>query len=70
MLQKENGILQLRLKYLKQSTAALAKQKVFLSETLAKGKEEIEQTLHKMEKAMMADNNNQAYLVSVEKCIK
>lgn len=43
---------------------------MFLSETLSKGREEIQTTLYKMEKAMMADNNNQAYLVSVEKCIK
>ena len=62
--------MQLKLKYLKQSTETLAKQKVFLAETLAKGKAEILETLMKMENAMLADNNNQAYLVSVEKCIK
>jgi DNA-binding phage protein len=43
---------------------------VFLFETLVKGKGEIHETLAKMENAMLADNNNQAYLVSVEKCIK
>jgi hypothetical protein len=37
---------------------------------LNKGKVEIEENLTKMEKTMMADNNNQAYLVSVEKCVK
>lgn len=60
----------LRLKYLKQQTETLAKQKVFLFETLGKGKSEIQDNLQRMENAMMADNNNQAYLVSVEKCIK
>jgi chromosome segregation ATPase len=70
VLQKENSILLLRQKYLKQSTATLAKQKVFLFETLAKGEGEIRETLQRMENAMLADNNNQAYLVSVEKCIK
>lgn len=70
VLQKENSILLLRQKYLKQSTATLAKQKVFLFETLAKGEGEIRETLQRLENAMLADNNNQAYLVSVEKCIK
>jgi len=41
-----------------------------LFETLNKGTGEIQENLAKMESAMMADNNNQAYLVSVEKCIK
>jgi hypothetical protein len=41
-----------------------------LFETLGKGKSEIQENLSRMENAMMADNNNQAYLVSVEKCIK
>jgi len=70
VIKKENNILLLRQKYLKHKTETLAKQKVFLFETLNKGKTEIEENLFKMEKAMMADNNNQAYLVSVEKCIK
>jgi len=70
VVKKENSILQLRQKYLKQQTETLAKQKVFLFETLAKGRGEIQETLQKTENAMMADNNNQAYLVSVEKCIK
>lgn len=43
---------------------------MFLFDTLKKGKGEISEVLQKMENAMMADNNNQAYLVSVEKCIK
>jgi hypothetical protein len=41
-----------------------------LFETLEQAKVEIEDNLFKMEKSMMSDNNNQAYLVSVEKCIK
>jgi len=41
-----------------------------LFETLNKGEGEIQETLAKMKSAMMADNNNQAYLVSVEKCSK
>lgn len=43
---------------------------MFLFETLAKGEGEIRETLQRLENAMLADNNNQAYLVSVEKCIK
>lgn len=70
VVKKEKNILYLRQKYLKQQTETLAKQKIFLFETLGKGQSEIQETLYKMEKSMMADNNNQAYLVSVEKCIK
>jgi hypothetical protein len=46
------------------------KQKVFLSQTINKGASEIDESFRRMEEAMMADNNNQTYLVSVEKCIK
>ena len=59
----------LRQKYLKQQTETLAKQKVFLFETLHKGKGEIEESLTKMENAMRAEQP-EAYLVSVEQCIK
>ena len=52
VIKKENNILQLRQKYLKQQTETLAKQKVFLFETLHKGKTEIELNLTKMEQTM------------------
>lgn len=55
---------------MKTHTETLAKQKVFLCETIDKGTSEIDETLKRMEGAMMSDNNNQAYLVSVEKCLK
>ena len=70
VIKKENRILQLRQNYLKNHTETLAKQKVFLCETIDKGTSEIDETLKRMEGAMMSDNNNQAYLVSVEKCLK
>lgn len=69
VVKKENNILMLRQKYLKQQTETLAKQKVFLFETLHKGKGEIEESLTKMENAMRAEQP-EAYLVSVEQCIK
>jgi hypothetical protein len=36
----------------------LAKQKVFLFDTISKGVGEIDDNLKRLEKAMMADNNN------------
>lgn len=69
VIKKENNILMLRQKYLKQQTETLAKQKVFLFETLHKGKSEIEISLTKMEQTMRQEQNG-AYLVSVEQCIK
>jgi len=68
-VKKENGILQLRQKYLRQQTETLAKQKVFLFETLTKGEGSIQDALNRMESALAADNSGRAYLVSVEKCI-
>ena len=56
-------------KCLKQQTETLAKQKVFIFETLKRDKIAIETALSKIETSMLQDNNNQAYLVSVEKCI-
>jgi len=67
---KENSILQMKQKYLKQQTETLAKQKVFMSETINKGRQDIKDEIQKLENAMLADNNNQDYMLSVKKCIE
>ena len=46
------------------------KQKVFLFETLTKGRGELAFNLSRMENAMLASNNNQEYLVPVKRCIR
>jgi hypothetical protein len=70
VLTKESQILNHRLKFLKQQTETLAKQKVFLFQTLKKGKEEITEAITNLEKSMTSYNDNEDYWVSVEKCIK
>lgn len=70
VLEKENNILLLRQKYLKQHTETLAKQKVFLFETLARGKGEIWENLNIIEKKILEDNNNENFLISIRKCFE
>jgi hypothetical protein len=67
VLTKESQILNHRLKYLKQQTETLAKQKVLLFQTLKKDKEEITEVITNLEKSMTSYNDNEDYWVSVEK---
>jgi len=60
----------LRLKYLRQITDTLKRQKVFLSETLHKSKLELAAAMSQLEEAMISQNKSKSYLISVEKSIK
>ena len=68
--QNENEVLFLRLKYLKQITDTLKRQKLFLMETLDKSKNELSFAISQLEEAMITQNKSKSYLISVEKSIK
>ena len=68
--QSENEVLYLRLKYLRQITDTLKRQKVFLAETLHKSKLELAAAMSQLEEAMISQNKSKSYLISVEKSIK
>lgn len=67
---KENQILFLRLRYMRQITDVLLRQKNFLTDTLHKSKLELELKMNQLESGMLSQNKNKSYLVSVEKAIK
>jgi hypothetical protein len=67
---KENQMLYLRLKYMRQIADVLLRQKSFLSETLEKSKKELEVKMSQLESGMLSQNKNKSYLVSVEKAVK
>lgn len=60
----------LRLKYLKQITDTLKRQKLFLIETLDKSKKELVHAISQLEESMINQNKSKSYLISVEKSIK
>lgn len=60
----------MRLKYLKQITDTLKRQKLFLIETLDKSKNELQHAMAQLEEAMITQNKSKSYLISVEKSIK
>ena len=63
-------MLYLRLKYMRQISDVLLRQKSFLSETLEKSKKELEAKMSQLESGMLSQNKNKSYLVSVEKAVK
>jgi len=62
--------LYLRLRYMRQTTDVLLRQKSFLMDTLDKSKNELEAKMNQLEASMLNQNKNKSYLVSVEKAIK
>ena len=60
----------MRLKYLRQITDTIKRQKAFLSETLHKSKLELAAAMSQLEEAMISQNKSKSYLISVEKSIK
>ena len=68
--QKENQILFLRLKYMRQTADILLRQKTFLADTLARAHHELEAKMNELHSSMLSQNKNSSYLVSVEKAVK
>ena len=67
---KENQILYLRLRYMRQTADVLLRQKNFLFDTLIRSKQELDAKMNQLESSMLSQNKNKSYLVSVEKAVK
>ncbi len=67
---KQNNILELKLKFVKESTDTLVKQKKFIMEDTERSKEQLKKESLRIEERMMNENSNKDYLISVKKAVK
>lgn len=58
------------MKYLRQCTETLQRQKIFVLETLQKSKQDLRFNMAQIQESMINQNKSKSYLISVEKAIK
>ena len=70
VLTKENTILELKIKYVKESTEILLKQKQFTIDNIEKSVRQLGEEKERVMKMMMDENQNRGdYLISVKKAV-
>lgn len=70
VLAKQNSIIDLKLRLIRDSVETLYKQKMFIVENIERSRRDLARESAQVEANMMSENGNQEYLISVKKAVK
>ncbi len=70
MQAKQNSILELKLRLIRDSVETLYKQKMFIVDNIERSSRNLARESAQAEQALMNQNDNQEYLISVKKAVK
>lgn len=69
-MSKQNAILELKLRLIRDSVETLYRQKMFIVENIEKSSRDLARESQLVEDNMMNENGNKEYLISVSKAVK